>query len=136
MPHEGYANPVTNNGPGFYLDIPVRELTEHVTRAIKASNVSSAPLVVETTDGVTHETRPTPRPRTALGSMLCHARPPAMPDVWVGARRLGPRSQKRWLRTLASQKIPQAILPESPKGSGATPTGCARMHPLANRKIP
>ena len=37
---------------------------------------------------------------------------------------------------LASQKIPQAILPESPGGSGATPTGCARAHPLSNQKIP
>ena len=60
MPHEGYADPVTNDGPGFHSDIPVRELTERVTRAIEASDVSSAPLVVKTADGVTHETRPTP----------------------------------------------------------------------------
>ena len=31
MPHEGYANPITNDGPKFYLDIPVSELTERVT---------------------------------------------------------------------------------------------------------
>ena len=60
MPHEGYADPVTNNGPGFHSDIPVKELTERVTRAIEASDVSSTPLVVETTNGVMHETQPTP----------------------------------------------------------------------------
>ena len=46
MPHEGYADPITNDGPGFHLNVPVSELTEHVTRAIEASDVSSAPLVV------------------------------------------------------------------------------------------
>ena len=60
MSHEGYANPIMNNGPGFHSNMPVSELTEHVTRANKESDVSSAPLVVETVDGVTHETRPTP----------------------------------------------------------------------------
>ena len=53
MPHEGYAYPVMNNGPGFHSDMPVSELTEHVTLAIKASDVSSTPPVAETTDGVT-----------------------------------------------------------------------------------
>ena len=68
MPHEGYADPVTNDGSGFHLDIPIRELTEHVTRAIEASDVSSAPPVAETTDGVTHRTRPTPtEPNRAQG---------------------------------------------------------------------
>ena len=38
----------------------VSELTERDTRAIEASVVSSAPLVVETKDGVTHEIWPTP----------------------------------------------------------------------------
>ena len=33
MPHEGYADPVTNDGPRFHLIIPVSELTERVTRA-------------------------------------------------------------------------------------------------------
>ena len=46
MSHEGYADPVMNNGPGFHLIIPVSELTERVTQAIEASDVSSAPLVV------------------------------------------------------------------------------------------
>ena len=60
MPHEGYADPITNDGPGFHSDIPVRELTERVTRAMEASDVSSAPPVAETEYGVMHETRPTP----------------------------------------------------------------------------
>ena len=40
MSQEGYADPVTNDGPGFHSIIPVSELTEHVTRAreIKASD--------------------------------------------------------------------------------------------------
>ena len=68
MPHEGYADPVTNNGPGFHSNIPVSELIKHVARAIEASNISSAPLVVETADGVTHGTRPTPtKPNKARG---------------------------------------------------------------------
>ena len=40
MPHESYANPVMNDGPGFHLDMFVSELIEHVTRAIEASGVS------------------------------------------------------------------------------------------------
>ena len=55
MPHEGYANPIMNDGLRFHLDMPVSEVTERVTRAIEASVVSSAPLVAETKDGVTHE---------------------------------------------------------------------------------
>ena len=60
MPHEGYADPITNDGPRFHSNMPVSEFTEHVTRAIEASNVSSAPLVAKTIDGVMHETRLTP----------------------------------------------------------------------------
>ena len=33
MPHEGYADPVMNDGPGLHSNVPVSELTEHVTRA-------------------------------------------------------------------------------------------------------
>ena len=40
--------------------MPVSELTKHDTRAIEASVVSSAPPIVETENGVTHETRPSP----------------------------------------------------------------------------
>ena len=46
MPYEGYADPVTNDGSEFHSNVPVSELTERVTRAIKASDVSSAPPVV------------------------------------------------------------------------------------------
>ena len=61
MPHEGYADPVTNDGPIFHLNVPISELTECVTRAIEASDVSSAPPIAKTTDGVTHEnSKPTP----------------------------------------------------------------------------
>ena len=68
MPYEGYADIVTNDRPGFHSNVPVSELTERVARAIKASDVSSAPPVVETVDGVTHETQPTPsEPNGAQG---------------------------------------------------------------------
>ena len=33
MSQKGYADPVTNDGPGFRSIIPVSELTERVTRA-------------------------------------------------------------------------------------------------------
>ena len=52
MPHEGYADLVMNDRPRFYSDMPVSELTERITRAIEASDVSSTPLVAETTDRV------------------------------------------------------------------------------------
>ena len=52
MPQEGYADPVTNDGPEFHSNVPVSELTERVTRAIEASDISSAPPVVETADEV------------------------------------------------------------------------------------
>ena len=69
MPQESYANPVMNDGSEFHSDIPISELTERVTRAIMASDVSSAPLIVETMDGVMHRTRPTPtEPKGLRGS--------------------------------------------------------------------
>ena len=60
MPHEGYADPIMNDGPRFHSDMPVSELTEHDTRAIEASVISSAPSVAKTMDEVTCETWPTP----------------------------------------------------------------------------
>ena len=51
MPHEGFADPLTSDATGFCSNIPISELTEHVARAIEASDVNSTPLVVETTDG-------------------------------------------------------------------------------------
>ena len=53
MTHEGYANHVMNDGPRFHLDMPISELTERITRAIEASDVSSTPPIVETVDGAT-----------------------------------------------------------------------------------
>ena len=68
MPHEGYADPIMNDGPGFHSDMPISELTERVTRAIEASDVSSTPPVAKTVDRVMHETRPTPtEPNGARG---------------------------------------------------------------------
>ena len=45
MPHEGYADPITNDRPRLHSNVPVSELTVRVTRAIEANNVSSAPPV-------------------------------------------------------------------------------------------
>ena len=56
MPHEGSTTLSVDDGPGFHSNMPVSELTERDTRAVEASVVSSAPLVAETEDGVTHET--------------------------------------------------------------------------------
>ena len=53
MPHEGYDDLIKNDGPGFHSDMPISELTERDTRAIKASDVSSTPPVAETVNGVT-----------------------------------------------------------------------------------
>ena len=61
MPHKGYADPVMNDGQRFHSNVLVSELTEHVTRAIEASDVSSAPPVAKTADGVTYKnSKPTP----------------------------------------------------------------------------
>ena len=63
--------PSANNGPGFHSGMPVSELAERDTQAIEASVVSSAPLVMETMDRVTHETWPTPtEPNRAWGLKL------------------------------------------------------------------
>ena len=49
------STPSADDGPGFHSNMPISELNEHDTRAIKVSVVTSASLVVETVDGVTHE---------------------------------------------------------------------------------
>ena len=69
MSHEDYADPVTNDGPKFHSDIPVIKLTERVTRAIEASDVSSTPPIAETVDGVmiTKTSRPSTGPHYARG---------------------------------------------------------------------
>ena len=68
MPHEGYADPIMNDGLRFHSDMPISELAERDTRAIEASVISSTPLVTETTDRVMHKTWPTPtKPNGARG---------------------------------------------------------------------
>ena len=70
MPHKGYADSVTNDRPRFHSNIPVSKLTEHVTRAIEASDVSSTPPVAETTDGamITKMSRPSTGPLLCVGA--------------------------------------------------------------------
>ena len=70
MPHEGYANPITNDEPKFHSNIPDSKLTERVTRAIEASNVSSTPPVEETADGatITKTSRPSTGPTLRVGA--------------------------------------------------------------------
>ena len=70
MPHEGFTDPVTNNGPGFRSNIPVSELTKCVTQATEASDVNSTPPVVETVDGatITKTSRPSTEPLLRVGA--------------------------------------------------------------------
>ena len=70
MPHEGYTNPVMNDGPRFHSNMPDSELTEHITQAIKASDVSSTPLVAKTVDGatITKTSRPSMGPLLFAGA--------------------------------------------------------------------
>ena len=63
------AVPVTNDRPGYHLDMPVSKLTERDTRAIEASVISSTPPVTETTDVVMHKTWPTLLSPMGLGGL-------------------------------------------------------------------
>ena len=102
MPHEGYVDPVMNDGPGFHSNAPVSELTERVTRAIEASDVSSAPLVTETTDGVMHKTRPTPtEPNRAQGLRSPDADSENQPTMQVtGGTNMGEQPERQKHRSL------------------------------------
>jgi len=53
MPPEGFADPVTSDGTGFRLNIPVSELIRRVTRAIETSDVASTPPIAKTVDEAT-----------------------------------------------------------------------------------
>ena len=66
MSHEGYANPVINDGPGFHSNMPDSELTERVTQAIEASDISSTPPVAKTTDEATMKKMSRPSIRLLL----------------------------------------------------------------------
>ena len=70
MPHEGFANPVANNGTGFHSNMPISELTERVTRTIEASDVNSTPPVAETVNGaiITKTSRPSTKPLLRVGA--------------------------------------------------------------------
>ena len=88
--------PSVDDGSRFHLNMSVSKLTERGTQAIEASVVSSAPLVVETEDRVTHETWLTPTdPHGARG-----LKPPD-PNSGIhltGVRRLaheGPKAASR-----------------------------------------
>ena len=61
--------PSANDRPRFHSDMPVSELADHNTRAIKASVVSSASPVAETADRVmiTKTSRPSTGPRYMQG---------------------------------------------------------------------
>ena len=96
MPHEGYADPVRNDGPRLHSNIPVSKLTERVTRAIEASDVSSAPLVVRNHEwgNAQNSTDPyqaqrglgaqdTQTPQLRLGPRLRLARSHRAPDAWI-----------------------------------------------------
>ena len=49
-----------SNGIGFRLNIPVSELIRHITQTVEASVVNSAPLAMETEDGVARENTANP----------------------------------------------------------------------------
>ena len=70
MPHKGYANPITNDEPEFHSNMPDSELTERITRVIKASDVSSTPPVAETADRamITKMSRPSTGPLLHAGA--------------------------------------------------------------------
>ena len=136
MPHEDYIDPIANDGPRFRSNAPVSELTERVTRAIEASDVSSAPPVAETADGVTHRTKPAPtKPNGAqvarhrLGKSTDragrgrdkHGRTPRIAETQESA---APGKSTKMLSLQPTHQL-DAV-------SGATPTGCARAHPPAS----
>ena len=92
--------PSANDGPRFHSDMPISELAERNTQAIKASVVSSATPVAETVDGVMHETRPTPTnpngarglepPDPNIGIQLTGVRRPAREGLEAALRRTEP----------------------------------------------
>ena len=44
MSQEGYADPITNDGPGFHSNMPVRELTERVAQEHQGKQCSFSPF--------------------------------------------------------------------------------------------
>ena len=98
MPSKGFVDPITSDETEFHLNIPVSELIKCVTQAIEASVVSSAPLVVEIADRVTHEIRPTPtEPYWAWGLK------PPNPRSRDRGSKAGPRRARCYLASNKSQ---------------------------------
>ena len=103
MPHKGFADPVTSDETRFRPNMPVSELTEHVTRTTEASNVNSTPPVAEIIDGETHKTRSTPTepngarglepPDPNSGIRLTEVRRPAREGLKATLHRTGPREK-------------------------------------------
>ena len=109
---------------------PVSELTERVTQAIEASDVSSAPPVMETADGVTHGTRPTPtEPNRAQGLRSPDADSGNQPTTRIaGGTNTGehPETAKTWESTAPGKSTKMLSLQpthQSDAGSGTTPIG-------------
>ena len=94
MPREGYADPVMNDGPRLHSNVPVSELTERVTRAIEASDISSAPLVVRNCGrgNAQNSNRPQPSPTGLRGSR--HPKASAAPGSMTLTRPI-PRRTRR-----------------------------------------
>ena len=139
MPHEGYANPVMNDGPGFHSNMPVNELTERVTRAIEASNISSAPSVVETMDGVTHRTRSAPtKPNGARVLRSPDTDSGNQPTTLVvSGTNMGKHPERQSAALGESTKMLSLQPTHQPDtGSGATPVGALACTRGQNRKFP
>ena len=74
MPQDGYADPITNDGPGFHLITPVSELTELVFEPERSGQATKlSPSGCEEPDGVAQNNshRPPRRPDKARG-LKCH----------------------------------------------------------------
>ena len=70
MPQEGYANPITNDGPRFCSITPVSELTELVFEPERSGQATKlSPSSCEEPDGVVQNNshRPPRRPDKARG---------------------------------------------------------------------
>ena len=113
MPHEGYADPVMNDGPIFHSDMPVSELTERDTRAIEASGISSTPTVAETTDEVTitMTSRPSTGPPLRVGA---RGKLGSQGDRTHGRKTTNPRRDRNQERTFSDPPNLTAIPPRGP----------------------
>ena len=113
MPHKGYADPVTNDGSGFHSNRPISELTEHVTQAIKASDVSSTPPVTETTDGVmiTKMSQPSTGPPLCTGAQ---GKLGSQGDRTHGRRTTDPRRGQNQGRTFFDPQNLTVVPPRGP----------------------